>query len=447
MIIHNFFSDVLLSVLNLYENYIFHTKPYFRDRLVDSIPESFFKSVQFNIGNRNYQIGDYKEAGQLEFPTGLFTFVSDETAFGKTAALIGHHRIMDVNEILGTYNKQTRHEIRMREEQAILYLTVQINCESQLQANEVVHQIKRFLPPGKYVQLMPYSSFMEIPNFMFDNKANNPNIHDIDNLFLKYDDTVGDSTYYFQTYYKPMIRLNSANADISDSGMRSYTVLCDFSYLIQLPMWLFDTNDSEKITRINLGFMIDKEPSSIIVDNDFLNLDNKEIMINDIQYVVRDKYIVDYNSSNFKDNKIILPKPKENFIISVGKVTNKKSLVVDNKKIETQKPIFVDIYDLINSTLTSQKPQSENKNNLNTKITNNNINFEILDSKFYEIQQNQTTNNEDIIIFIDDNTKPTLNNPVIIKFLSPQSNEDLEKRNKKKKVFNNVYEIRPNKRW
>ena len=113
-------------------------------------PHSFFKSVQFNIGNRNYQIGNYKESAQLEFPTGIFQLVSDESAFGDPANCIEHHRICDVNTVRLTHNKDTDVDIWLREQQAIIYMTAQINCESQLQANEVVHQIKSFLSPGKY---------------------------------------------------------------------------------------------------------------------------------------------------------------------------------------------------------------------------------------------------------------------------------------------------------
>ena len=43
--------------------------------------------MQFNLGNRIYQIGDYKESGQLEFPTALLTFVNDENAFGRDLSL------------------------------------------------------------------------------------------------------------------------------------------------------------------------------------------------------------------------------------------------------------------------------------------------------------------------------------------------------------------------
>lgn len=96
MVIHNFFSDVLLSMLQLFEKYIFENKPYFFLNVADTeAPRSFFKSVQFNIGNRNWQLDNYKESAQLEFPAGIFSFVSDETAFGKTNHIVGHHRIWD----------------------------------------------------------------------------------------------------------------------------------------------------------------------------------------------------------------------------------------------------------------------------------------------------------------------------------------------------------------
>ena len=111
--------------------------------------------------------------------------------------LIGHHRIYDVNEILCTHNNNTDVDIILREEQSVLSLSVQINCESMQFANEVVHQIKRFLPVNKYCQLAPFRSFLQSPNFFFDSKYNNPDSHDIDNLFLKYDGTTGEKNYFY----------------------------------------------------------------------------------------------------------------------------------------------------------------------------------------------------------------------------------------------------------
>ena len=331
MIIQNFFSDTLLSVLGLFENYIFDNKHYwFQNVTGQSKPKNFFRYVEFNIGNRNFQIGNYKKSAQLEFPAGLFTLVSDETAFGKMGNLIGHHRIWDVNQITCTHNNDTNIDIMLREEQAIIYLTVQINCESILHANEVTHQIKRFLPPGKYCQLAPHSTFNQIPNYFFHPKYNNPDIHDIDNLFCKYDGATGEKQYFYLAHYKPCIRLNSVNAEISDNSARAFPVLCDFSYLIQLPMWMFDTYDEEKIVRIHLGVNSSDNISSIVHDNQFLSVNDEPVYINDIPYKQSYKYVIDLTSPNYHDDRIVIPAPKnDDYIVQVAKLEQKNSTIVN----------------------------------------------------------------------------------------------------------------------
>ena len=116
-------------------------------------------------------------------------------------------------------------------------MMVQINCASMAQANEVVHQIKRFLPPQKFCQIFPFESFVQIPAEFFG-PLNNPDIHDIENLYLRYDGTTGEKNYFYRSFFKPHVQLNSVSADLSDNSARSFPVTCDFSYLIQLPMWL-----------------------------------------------------------------------------------------------------------------------------------------------------------------------------------------------------------------
>lgn len=423
MIINNFFSDTLLSVLELFEKYLFGVNPFFSQNQINQEPKSFFKKVQFNIGNRNFQIGDYKESAQLEFPTGIFTFVNDETAFGKMASLIDHHRINDVNEIVCTRNKNTNVEIILREEQAILYLTVQINCESIHHANEVVHQIKRFLPPSKYVQLMPFSSFLPIPSMFFDTEYNNPRKHLIENLFMRYDETLGTSDYFFLSHYKPMIKLNSVNADISDNSSRSTTVLCDFSYLIQLPMWLFDSYDPDLIARINLGLSTGSStPSSIIVDNNFLNNSNEPTKINDRYYSVKDQYIIDQNSSNYKNDKIIIPKPSnDDYSIQVAKLKQRESTVVN----------YIDTVSI------------KNKEGLYTTSKN------ILSTDDYVIKDNAVTGEKEIVIITTNklDLTPELNSPIVISIILPMDESLLVKKKKSKSYFDKVYKIRKQKTW
>lgn len=419
MIIHNFFSDTALSIYHLFEYYIFAYKQYMFETTIPTQQEHFFKSFQFNLGNKNFQIGNYKEAGQLEFPTAILTFVGDETAFGKEANLVGNHRIVSVNEVLATHDNDTDHELIMREEQSILSFTFQINCESQLQANEVVHQIKRFLPPEKYIQIITFKSFIEIP-IIFFGEDNNPRQHTIENLYQKYDDTTGETQYYFLCNYKPLIKLNSVTADIADNSQRSYIVSCDFSYLIQLPMWLFDTCDDKAIARINIGFIMDDKPNSILIGNNpITDSTNNTTKINDIPYKPKETTIVDYNSDNNKGSSIVINKPsdtKDDYAISVTKVTPANSLITD-------------------------KSNNGNK-------TKDSSDHNILDKDQYQ-EKKRGDGGTDIIIFNnnDSNLTPELNEPLIIKILIPMTDDEIKFHTNKITYFDKVYNVRDQKCW
>ena len=88
------------------------------------------------------------------------------------------------------------------------------------------------------VKIFPFESFISLPPEMFDPRLNNPDIHDIENLYLRYDGTTGEKNYFYRSFFKPHVQLNSVSADLADNSARSYPVTCDFSYLIQLPIWL-----------------------------------------------------------------------------------------------------------------------------------------------------------------------------------------------------------------
>lgn len=254
MLIHNFFSDVLLSVRTLFENYLFDFKTeFFQNNIVEKTPKAFIQSYQYSLGNRNYMIGDYKRSAQLEFPTAIITLGTDETAFGKQASLIGHHQIMHVNEIPVLFNNDTNKIIYLREEQTLISIQVQINCESQLQAKEIEHQIKRFLPVNKFIQFLKFTSFIELPTRFINKDSFNPLRHNITNLFYRTDPQTGDPNYCFSISYKPLIKLNSCQADISDPAARSWPVNLDFSYHIQTPMWIYAENEPGQAERINIS--------------------------------------------------------------------------------------------------------------------------------------------------------------------------------------------------
>lgn len=419
MIIHNFFSDTAQSIFNFFEKFVFPTKPYFYYKVVNDqdAPKTFFKSMQFNLGNRVYQIGDYKKSAKLEFPTAILSYVSDDSAFGRDMPLIAHHPLCTVNEIIATHNEDTDVDIIVREDQTIMYFTFQINCESQLQANEIVHQIKRYLPTQKYIQMYNFRSFVEIPEYFFFEK-NDPKKHSIKNLFFREDQTTGTPQYYFLAKYKPIFKLNAITADFSENSQRSYTVLLDFEYLIQLPVWMTTTYNTTEIFKVDVGFMIDDNPMSIITNDNQLSDDNYPKKINDIYYKLFESRIVTEDDASNKDNKIIIEKPdiSDKFILELIKL----------------KPSFSDIVD--NEEYNSKIKNSESK---------------ILVDNDYKIEKTQDGNNDQIIIFTDDQFKPENNSPIIIRVLLPLSDKDFIIEDKKNNFYkkNKLFIIKDQKPW
>lgn len=269
MICNNFFQDILKSFVHLFEDYIFNYRTFLQTgNVLPEYPESYIKSYQFNIGTRAFMIGDYKEANKVRFPSASITLLNDESAFGTDTSLIQHHRRYDVNEQLVLFCPQNKRGVWLREAQNILYFQVAINCESVLSAKEVEHQIKRFLPPQKYVTIMEYRSFMQLPSYFITSEFN-PQHYKIVNLFEEVEPTIGDGSYFYSIKYKPILKLDSIQADISDPMARSYTVSCDFSYLIPYPVWLYSDKEPDQIERINLGLTMEPNGPGIMTTDVF----------------------------------------------------------------------------------------------------------------------------------------------------------------------------------
>lgn len=488
MLIHNFFSDIALSIRSLFEEYIFYNKQEMFESVVPTKRSNFFKSFQFNLGNRNFQINDYKESGQMELPAFILNYVSDDDAFGREASLIGNHRIVTVNEILATHNTDTTTDLIVREEQVVVSFNGQINCESQLQANEIMHIVKRFLPVGKYIQIISFSTFLEIPPFFFTD-ANDPRRQHIENLYQKYEPSTGENSYFFLSKYKPIIRLNSITADVTDNSQRAYAVSLDFEYLIQLPVYLFSTRDEDLIDRINIDFHMDDSPTSIIVENDTINSDYSPKEINGIPVKIDSSHIIDYKDEAFKDNQLIIETPeKDNYIIEIDKPSREKSYVRGEKTSksaveENSNNSTTNIYNftyIINHINDSQTITNNSnyqyastaslyQTNV-TNITNNTYNnvFNVpasneiynkdssipetvtktlLQDQDYIFKNDEKTGKKELIVLTNGNKDltPELNKPIVLKLYVPIENVELNI--KKRKVFNKIYEIRPQATW
>ena len=346
--------------------------------------------------------------------------------------MLEHHRICDVNEVRCTYNQDTRVEIWVREQQSILYLTAQINCESPLQANEVVHQIKSFASPGKYIQLFPFSSFQQIPSHFFDPTYNNPDLHTIDNLYMRSDSEAGGTQYFFRMHYRPILRFNSVSADISDSAARSFPVVCDISYLIQLPMWMFDSLADTRVSRINLGLSASDTPGAIVADNNFMSGGEPPVEINGVRYSVGRRYVVDPDSAAYQSERITIPKPKWEYLLLISKLYPKKSTVVS-----------------LSGSYRGLPAQISDPTDLRAWVGGKDLQTIPLDPSDWVEEENPTTSQQQIVLFVCDrpHLQPEYDSPLLISLLRPLSSVEQTKQQQMKNAFSGPFEIRRQKNW
>lgn len=240
MVIHNFFHDVLLSIRTLFDSTIF--------------PNNFIKSYHFNIANRSFQLSKNGYKTQYEFPTCLIRFNDDQYSFGERPNVCQNILTDNINQIPVLYDTTTLHQLILQEEHSSITTSVTINCESQLQAMDVEHRVKRYLPLNKFMSLINFSSFLEVQPEELLRMNINYNDNEIINLFTKMDNKSGHIIYCYAVNYNPLIRLDSCSVSLGDGQERSFPVNLELTYYIQVPVWAFGTADSKEVTRINLDF-------------------------------------------------------------------------------------------------------------------------------------------------------------------------------------------------
>jgi hypothetical protein len=173
--------------------------------------------------------------------------------------------------------------------------------------------------------------------------------------------------------------------------------------------------------------------SSVIVDNCFLSTTDKPLKINDIYYIAKEQYIIDETSENYKNNRIIIPKPSfqdsnsaagnNNYVISIAKLYPRDSTVV--------------------SWIGARLPKSS--------INNNSLYY---DYELNQLKTNYLSDNKDyvisdstITIFTDDkkDLTPDLTSPVIVTILQPKQEEEIDKALTPKNFFKKppkIFEIK-----
>jgi len=240
MQIHNYFSDLLLSIRTLFDNIIF--KP------------NFIKYYSFNIANRTFELSQNDYKPNRELPAAIISLNDERYSFSERPTNIQNLTIENINQIPVLYDIITDQYIFVQEEQVNVPITVNINCESQFQAKEVEFYVKRFLPLNKYIQLYAFTSFLEIdPHILFKLKMDYTQRY-ITNLFTRLNKNLGKAEYCFSIKYEPLVRLESIDPQISSSTLTKFTTNMQLDMLIQMPLHFLYNDPKPIIERINVDF-------------------------------------------------------------------------------------------------------------------------------------------------------------------------------------------------
>ena len=281
MYIHNLYNDIMLSTSILLDHKIFER-------------ENFIKRYEFNLGNRTFQLGRDPKVN-VDFPVALITINDENASFGHRTETIKQFTSPNINTIPVLYNKSNRQTLYLNEEQTNIPITIAINTESQLQAKEISHIVRRILPLNKLIQQISFTSFLEIPLDFLSKVCYDPYNHDIINIFSKFDKLIGNTNFYYSVKYEPFIRLDSISAAVPDSSQRTYQVNIDLTYIMQWPMYVY----SEKyniIERINIHLGTEQINPVTYFDTIRLFNDDKQVK-NYLLYELDDSINHDDNNS------------------------------------------------------------------------------------------------------------------------------------------------------
>ena len=295
MKIHNFLCDLLVSTKLLFDNYLFQDEP------------GLIKSYQFNIGNRSFQLGR-EPFSNYELPA-IISAINDETINfnGRRTDLIMRNQLENTNKIPVLYNETRDVGVFVHEEQTFVSFTIAINCESQLHAKELAYTIKRSLPLNKHLNILNFTTFLElIPDFLF-NKLQFDIIQDtIHNLYTKLNYNTGKPEYCFSLNHNPLIRLDSITSAVQDSSTSTFQVLLDLTYVIPFPQFLI-VDKYYEIQTINFSFNVEhNSPVLVPFTKHYIGLKPN--------YKIDRTLLLTEESTRFPDSVIISKTPTQAFL-------------------------------------------------------------------------------------------------------------------------------------
>lgn len=216
---HNFYADILLSLRTFFDRF--------------ALPHNQVKGYRFNIGNRSLQLNyDTK----FDLPWMMIDYQSSRHVAYHTHTWL-KTQYDNTSKYVVLFDKTKNLSMLMQEELYEFQVQATLNCESQLQALQLKHDIEKFLVPGRYFQLYSFFSFFTIDDrylhdTMFD--VNNDKIY---NIFMRYDPLRDSTVYCFSVKYEPLIRLDSAEVSIGSTEQRSFQVSMQLNIINPMPIY------------------------------------------------------------------------------------------------------------------------------------------------------------------------------------------------------------------
>lgn len=306
--------------------------------------KNLIKRYEFNLGNRTFQLGKDPKAN-IDLPVAIITINDEQAIFGHRTETIKQLTSDNINSIPVLYNKSNKLILYLKEEQVNIPITININVESQLQAKELFHIIKQYLPHNKLIQQISFSSFLEIESNFLLNNLFDPYNDDIINVFSKFNKLLGHTDFYYSVRYEPYIRLDSISTSIPDSSQRTYQVSIDLTYSMQWPMYLYceknniieqinihiGTNNINPITSFSTIHLFNTNKITknyLIYDIDNINYDNDDVYMIvqfELEFINLSKHNVEYNLISLLHNEYKYNITPNNYLPDENKVIFKLS--------------------------------------------------------------------------------------------------------------------------
>lgn len=160
--------------------------------------------------------------------------------------------------------------------------------------------------------------------------------------------------------------------------------------------------------------------------------------------------MIEYDSEYYKNKRITIPKPENDFSIQISKLYPKDSTVVNwaNAYQFHQNTESVNIRKLLNTLNNLHNSDNlDQKNDVEQRFNRyeygvKTIETKVLDQEYYTTVINEKTKEDEIIIFTNENQDliPDLDSPVIISIIQPISEDLINKKKIMEKNFNFIYQ-------